>query len=287
MIKMYIIYFLGTLACIICLLSNQLTHSTSSPHYLYEKDSSAIFNSLASDEYQVNILLGIGICIPIFIDLVIDLTGFGPAHANPHTIFQLGLVLSSLIVVDLIISVWVIPFSQAQYFGSISACRTVLCFTATFSHLKGCGGEMFQGKLMFIFAILGFLCPCLRAYNSVIDTVDMRISLLLFNLIFFLVVSFKCYRWFRSIREYKPTELSSEQLSCSVYLISVFLSSISQIVISQFTGLGVNPDSSATSVVVNGVSSAIFVIMISILHGRISRVEVVQTQVHISIYLHH
>ena len=214
---MYIIYFLGALTCLFCMLSNPITYSTSIPHYLYDENSSTIFNSLSSDEYQINLLIGVGICIPIFIDLVIDISGFGPARANPHVIFQLVLVLSSLIVVDIFILFWVIPFSQAQYFGSISACRTVLCFTATFSHLKACGGQMFQGKLMFIFAILGFLCPCLRAYNSVVNTATIRIILFTFNIIFFSVTSYKCYRWFRSIRKLRLTELTSVMAPASIF----------------------------------------------------------------------
>ena len=282
---MYTIYTLGTIACSVCLFSNVIKLLLPDKLFDYDDYNSPIYTSLRSDGYIYNLLLGCGICIQIFLEIFIDFTAVKSSRSksnsksdNIHTILQLGLVLCSLFVVDLVILMWIIPFGYAEYFGSISATRTILCFTATFAHLKNNGGEVFRGRIITLFAGFGFLCPCLKAYSSVIDSIGIRATLFAANSLFGLIVCYLTFRWFVTLWKIPMTEWTSKQLSCSVYQVSLLLSSLCQLIVYGLQYV-ITPSAGPETLIFNGVTSTISVINISILHGRIARHEVIQAEV--------
>ena len=275
------IYLIGAVASALCLLSNTLTKgSANGDLYVYDTDSSVIFNSMHAHRYVNYLLIGCGICIPIFLEIIIDLISVRAWNVRrSHTIIQLGFVLASVAVVDLIILLWILPFSKAHYLGSVSSVRSILCFTATFAHLKNSGGEIFRGKTMISFAVLGFVGPTLRAYGSVINSNEIKSTIFAVDITFFVLVFCIFSRWFLSLWSKKAVDMTSENLSCSVYLISLFLSEILNTVIIHGLGYTIDPTATPTELLTNGISSTMVVIIISILNGRLSRYEVIQTEV--------
>ena len=277
---MFKIYFFGALTSLLCLLSNTIKSSSTSSSQIYDSDSSKIYDSMRSYEYLFYLVAGCGICIPIFIELVIDVAYTSTFRLKYfHTIIQLGLALASLGIVNFVILVWIIPYNHAEYLGSISAVRTILYFTATLAHLKNCGGYIFQSNMMYVFGVFGFLGPCLRAYGSVFSSEELQVAVIVVDVIFIFITVVKYIQWIIMIREIHRLEWTLEQLSCSVYLTSLFFSVLWQNVINHGLNFNVNPSSTPNALFTDAVASGIFVVVISILTGRIARQKTVQTEV--------
>eukprot|EP01041_Mallomonas_annulata_P006927 gene6927-14066_t len=262
------VYIIGIAGIILCW----------SPHFLhlsheltYNPETSPIYESMKSAEFVNFLMISLGLCIPMFLEYVFDLITFGFNKDTHLGYLSRLLLLSSLLLPDIFLLLYIIPNERVELWGTVTAIRTMLCVCVSFGHIWQNGVNC---RTELILSVCGFI---LRSYVSVIDLGYVELLQMFILVITAILIFILNIRWFRSIRDIKLEDLTTKQLSSTIYLVSLVLISIALIVVRACYG-PMNSQSTVQNLVAYKVLQAMFVMFVFLAHSRILRKEMIQTQ---------
>eukprot|EP01041_Mallomonas_annulata_P003131 gene3131-6160_t len=226
---------------------------------------------MKSSEFINFLMISLGLCIPMFLEYIFDLITFGFSKDTHLGYLSRLLLLNSLLLPDIFLLLYIIPYERAELWGTVTAIRTMLCVCVSFGHIWQNGVNC---KTELILSVCGFI---LRSYISVIDSEYVeffQISILVIAAILILKLNI---RWFRSLKDIKLEDLSAKQLSSTIHMVSLVVISIALIIVRTYYG-PMNSQSTVQNLVAYKVSQAMFVMFVFLAHSRILQKEMIQTQ---------
>ena len=219
-----------------------------------------------------SIVAGIAVTIPILLEIIFD--------KNKTKFWSQWLILMFLLVPNILIIFYIIPFGSVLEFGCLQFASSMFFFHITMYYLHELGSVVWSYRSTIFLSIsynIATIASCMKVYSSLPSYYNSLFSVLSlsFYCINFLMLIYYYYKWIRYIRKESYIRiLTYEENCCNLYLIVLGVVSIGSWLISATT-----PNSPMNGSIFSNYCIILFAIAINANHGRLLRQQEALSQV--------
>eukprot|EP01041_Mallomonas_annulata_P004189 gene4189-8327_t len=259
-----LVYTVSLVSCVIlCLAPDSIFKSSR-----YDKES-PIFNSIKSIEHTYALGISVGCCLPAIFDFISDLISYKSLNQGFLSRF---IMICSILIPDMITQAVIIQHERPEYLGCFGAMGGIIFLCAVCGFLTNNGGSIFKSKLFIAFYIFSNCNIVVKGFLSVSDARIFEFISLGTSLILIPSYLILLYQWLKSLRGTLWEDITPTQYNCSIYMFCLCATIIYSGIIHQ-TGIEINDSSSPSSLIINRFNVFIFALIVTLFHGRISRLE--------------
>ena len=243
---------------------------------------SPIYEAIGSIELINGVYTLIGICIPISIEYILDLSYYGSMDKESGYIHRGMLILSAWIPNILVLCV-IISNDNPLYVPLLYQVRISAYLICIFTYLHEFGGPVADGHLFYFLVLCSLVSTGMKFFASMSTLpIISTLSTIVFVVGSLTLVVF-CYKWIRHIR----TKLSNDSLSrgdmiCTCYLITFVLGTIGLLILRLVVGINLDANSTTNDLVAHQTFTCAIVLVLTMTHGRFLRFDMNRTQVNLS-----
>ena len=237
-----------------------------------------IERALVSLDFKYSLVASVAVSCPLYIDLLLDVAS--ASKWDLKNIVRMTIV-SALFFPDIMLLIFSGNSFGPEILDTIIHSRGVVGLSAALVHLYNYGAPILNSKLLllcYLLIIIGGVLSCLSPYYSS-QSYDLY---LLYSSLFITACCIGTYlvvRWFLHLYRLGFHRITSDQYTCNIYISSLFVAGLSLLVMGFIYGPPISPETNANYLTISTYLEIITTLNISLLHGRLIRLEIFDTKV--------
>ena len=242
-------------------------------------DGTAPINyALNSLDFKYSLVASVAVSCPLYIDLLLDVAL--ASKWNMKNIVRMTIV-TALFFPDAILLKFSGNSIGPEILDTIIHSRGVVGLSAALVHLYNYGAPILNSRLLllcYLLIIIGGGLSCLSPYYES-EPDDLYFVCTIVFITAFSIGTYLVIRWFIHLYRLGFHRITGDQYTCNIYISSLAVAGISLLVMRFILGPPIGPETNSTYLTISTYLEIITTLNISLLHGRLIRLEMFDTKV--------